>query len=354
MNNSHAALALGALLCLAAAPVSAQTKGSAEHIKAATARVDGTFMRANAAKTADWPSYGLDYAETRFSKLDQINTGNVKDLGLAWSYNLESTRGVEATPLVVDGIMYVTASWSVVHAIDVRTGKKIWSFDPKVDKSKGYKGCCDVVNRGVALHQGKVFVGAYDGRLIALDAASGQPLWEKDTVIDKSKPYTITGAPRVFKGKVVIGNGGAEYGVRGYITAYDAATGEQKWRWFTVPGDPSKPFEDASMAKAAKTWDPSGKYWETGRRRHCLGHARLRSRAQPDVRGHRQRLAVGAQQAQPEGRRQPVPGLDRRAQPRHRQIRVALPGDARRQLGLHLDPADDAGRPEDRRQGRAR
>jgi PQQ-dependent dehydrogenase (methanol/ethanol family) len=264
MNKLHTALALGALLCLAVQPASAQGKGSPDHIKAATGRVDGAFMRANAAKTPDWPSYGLDYAETRFSKLDQVNAGNVKDLGLAWSYNLESTRGVEATPLVVDGIMYVTASWSVVHAVDVRTGKKIWSFDPKVDKSKGFKGCCDVVNRGVALHQGKVFVAAYDGRLIALDAATGQPVWEKDTIADRSKSYTITGAPRVFKGKVVIGNGGAEYGVRGYITAYDANTGEQKWRWFTVPGDPSKPFEDASMAKAAKTWDPSGKYWEAG------------------------------------------------------------------------------------------
>ncbi|MDR6857720.1 PQQ-dependent dehydrogenase, methanol/ethanol family [Variovorax guangxiensis] len=264
MNKLHTALALGALLCLAAMPAAAQGKGSPDHIKAATGRVDGAFIRANAAKTPDWPSYGLDYAETRFSKLDQINAGNVKDLGLAWSYNLESTRGVEATPLVVDGIMYVTASWSVVHAVDVRTGKKIWSFDPKVDKSKGFKGCCDVVNRGVALYQGKVFVAAYDGRLIALDAATGQPVWEKDTIADHSKSYTITGAPRVFKGKVVIGNGGAEYGVRGYITAYDAATGEQKWRWFTVPGDPSKPFEDASMAKAAKTWDPSGKYWEAG------------------------------------------------------------------------------------------
>ncbi|OUM04437.1 PQQ-dependent dehydrogenase, methanol/ethanol family [Variovorax sp. JS1663] len=264
MNKLHTVLALGALLCLQAQPAAAQDKGSPDHIKAATARVDGAFIRANTAKTNDWPSYGLDYAETRFSKLDQITTGNVKELGLAWSYNLESTRGVEATPLVVDGIMYVTASWSVVHAIDVRTGKKLWSYDPKVDKSKGFRGCCDVVNRGVALYQGKVFVGAYDGRLIALDAATGQPVWEKDTIADRSKSYTITGAPRVFKGKVIIGNGGAEYGVRGYITAYDAATGEQKWRWFTVPGDPSKPFEDASMAKAAKTWDPSGKYWEAG------------------------------------------------------------------------------------------
>jgi len=264
MNQLHRACALGALLCLAAATAAAQGKGTPDHIKAATAKVDSAFIRANAAKTGDWPSYGLDYAETRFSKLDQINAGNVKDLGLAWSYNLESTRGVEATPLVVDGIMYVSASWSVVHAIDVRTGQKIWSFDPKVDKSKGFKGCCDVVNRGVALYQGKVYVGAYDGRLIALDAATGQVAWEKDTVGDSKFSYTITGAPRVFKGKVIIGNGGAEYGARGYVTAYDAATGEQKWRWYTVPGDPSKPFEDESMAKAAKTWDPANKYWESG------------------------------------------------------------------------------------------
>jgi quinohemoprotein ethanol dehydrogenase len=223
-----------------------------------------TAKGAGAASSSDWPSYGLDNAETRFSKLNQINAGNAKTLGLAWSYNLESTRGVEATPLVVNGVMYVTASWSVVHAIDARTGKRLWTFDPMVARAAGYKGCCDVVNRGVALFQGKVFVGAYDGRLIALDAVSGNKVWEKDTIIDHTRSYTITGAPRVFKGKVIIGNGGAEYGVRGYVTAYDANSGEQKWRWFVVPGDPSKPFEDESMAKAAKTWDPSGKYWEGG------------------------------------------------------------------------------------------
>lgn len=251
-------LAIGMVQTAQAAPPSA-TK-----IRAATARVDSNFILANAEKTPDWPSHGLDYAETRFSRLSQIDTGNVKDLGMVWSYNLASTRGVEATPLVVDGVMYVTASWSVVHAVDVRTGKRLWTFDPKVDRARGYRGCCDVVNRGVALYQGKVYVAAFDGRLIALDAASGRKLWEKDTIIDHKYSYTITGAPRVFKGKVIIGNGGAEFGVRGYITAYDAGTGEQKWRWFTVPGDPSKPFEDESMEKAAKTWDPAGKWWEAG------------------------------------------------------------------------------------------
>src|SRR6218665_2581150 len=109
----------------------------------AIAKLDGARIQANTATTKDWPSYGLDYAETRFSKLKQIDAGNVKRLGLAWSYNLESTRGVEATPLVVDGVMYVSASWSVVHAVDVRAGKPLWTFDPQVDRSKGFKGCCD-------------------------------------------------------------------------------------------------------------------------------------------------------------------------------------------------------------------
>ena len=262
--TSGRAVAWCLALCAAAPTALAQPKGSPEHIQAVTARIDGQAIRANAATSRDWPSHGLDYAETRFSRLRQIDAGNVGQLGLAWSYDLESTRGVEATPLVVDGVMYVTASWSIVHAVDVRTGKRLWTFDPQVDRGGGYKGCCDVVNRGVALWQGKVYVASYDGRLIALNAATGAKLWETDTIIDRKFSYTITGAPRVFKGKVIIGNGGAEYGVRGYITAYDANTGAQKWRWFTVPGDPGKPFEDASMAKAAKTWDPAGKWWEAG------------------------------------------------------------------------------------------
>ena len=132
------------------------------------AKVDGSYIRNNESSSKEWPTIGLDYAETRYSRLGQINAGNVKDLGLVWSYNLKSTRGVEATPLVVDGVMYVSASWSIVHAIDVRTGKRLWVYDPKVPREIGYKGCCDVVNRGVAVHKGKVYVGAYDGRLIAI------------------------------------------------------------------------------------------------------------------------------------------------------------------------------------------
>ncbi|MHB0790130.1 PQQ-dependent dehydrogenase, methanol/ethanol family [Bradyrhizobium sp. 5.13L] len=233
-------------------------------INAATSAVDTAMIKANTATSKDWPTIGLDYAETRFSKLDHITSNNVKDLGLVWSYSLDSERGIEATPVVVDGFMYQTGPWSIVHAIDTRSGKKIWSFDPGVNRSESYKGCCDVVNRGVAVYKGKVLVAAYDGRLIALNAATGQKVWEKDTLIDHDHSYTITGAPRAFNGKVVIGQGGAEYGARGYVTAYDTETGKQLWRWFTVPGDPSKPFEDASMQAAAKTWDPSGKYWING------------------------------------------------------------------------------------------
>lgn len=255
----------GMLACttLTLAQSSAQ-KGSADHIRSATLRVDTAFIQANARTTKDWPSYGLDHSEARFSRLTQINPGNVGSLGLAWFYDLGSTRGVQATPVVVDGIMYVTASWSVVHAIDVRTGRRLWVFDPQVDRALGFRGCCDVVNRGVAVYRGMVYVGAFDGRLIALDAATGTRVWEVDTVIDRQRPYTITGAPRVFNGRVLIGNGGAEFGVRGYVTAYDAGTGRQLWRWFTVPGDPAQPFENAAMERAARTWDPAGRWWESG------------------------------------------------------------------------------------------
>ncbi|NIA70934.1 PQQ-dependent dehydrogenase, methanol/ethanol family [Pelagibius litoralis] len=258
-----AVLTMAVGLVAGATELTAQTL-SADKIREITAGVDKAAVLANEAESRHWPSHGLDYAETRFSKLDGITTENVGELGLAWSHGLNSRRGVEATPIVVDGVMFVTASWSIVHALDARSGEALWVYDPKVPRDYAYKGCCDVVNRGVALHRGKVFVGTYDGRLVAIDAATGEPIWEQDTVIDRAKSYTITGAPRIYNGKVIIGNGGAEFGVRGYITAYDAETGAQIWRWFSVPGDPAKPFEDISMARAAATWDPSAKYWEAG------------------------------------------------------------------------------------------
>ncbi|MEM8811200.1 MAG: PQQ-dependent dehydrogenase, methanol/ethanol family [Pseudomonadota bacterium] len=256
---------LGLGLAVACAVCTAQAETiTPDQVRTVTGAIDKAAVVANEQETRNWLSYGLDFAETRFSRLDGINTANVGDLGLAWSYDLQSRRGVEATPIVVDGVMYVTASWSVVHALDARTGERLWVYDPEVPKEFASKGCCDVVNRGVAIHKGRVFVATFDGHLVALDAATGAVLWKVDTIINRDWSYTITGAPRVYNGKVVIGNGGAEYGVRGYLTAYDADSGDQVWRWFSVPGDPSKPFEDASMERAAATWDPSGEWWKRG------------------------------------------------------------------------------------------
>ncbi len=233
-------------------------------IREATSGIDGAAITAAAESGGNWLSYGLGYDEKRYSSLDGITDDNVNELALAWSHNMKSRRGVEATPIVVDGVMYVSASWSVVHALDAVTGEELWVYDPEVDPAHGYKGCCDVVNRGLAIWDGKVFVGAYDGYLHAIDAATGERVWRADTVENRDWSYTITGAPRVVKGKVLIGNGGAEYGVRGYVSAYDAETGEMDWRWYTVPGNPNEPFENEAMEKAAETWDPSGKWWEKG------------------------------------------------------------------------------------------
>ncbi|MCW3094041.1 MAG: alcohol dehydrogenase, partial [Ferruginibacter sp.] len=209
----------------------------------------------------EWLLHGRNYYEDRYSPLAQINKNNVNKLGLAWSLNLGTERGIEATPLVANGVMYLPGPWSVVYAINVRTGKMIWSYDPKVPKSFGEKACCDVVNRGVALHKGKVYIGTLDGRLVAIDAKKGSLVWSVPTV-DNTKPYTITGAPRVVEGNVIIGNAGSDYGVRGYVTAYNATTGKQAWRFYIVPGDPAQPFENEAMKTAAKTW--SGKWWEYG------------------------------------------------------------------------------------------
>jgi quinohemoprotein ethanol dehydrogenase len=209
----------------------------------------------------NWLLHGRTYDEQRFSPLTQINTDTVDDLGLAWYFETGTLRGIEATPIVVDGRMYVSGPWSVVFALDAKTGEKLWYFDPEVDKSHGFHACCDVVNRGVAVWGDRVFVGTIDGRLIAIDASDGQKVWDVPT-IDPGTKYTITGAPRVFDGKVLIGNGGAEFGVRGYVTAYDAADGSELWRFYTVPGNPADGFESDAMADAAKTW--TGEWWKQG------------------------------------------------------------------------------------------
>ncbi|MBO9668988.1 MAG: PQQ-dependent dehydrogenase, methanol/ethanol family [Sphingobium sp.] len=222
-------------------------------------KVDGETIAAGT--DGDWLSYGRTYDEQRFSPLDQINDGNAKDLGLAWYADLDSARGQEATPLAIDGMLYTTTAWSMVKAYDGATGKPLWAYDPKVPRETVVKACCDAVNRGLAAWGDTLFVATLDARLVALDRKTGKVLWET-RVAPADSHVTITGAPRVVKGKVIIGSGGAEYDVRGFVAAFDVETGKEAWRFFTVPGDPSKPFENEAMAMAAKTW--SGNYWRLG------------------------------------------------------------------------------------------
>ena len=233
----------------------------ADVIRAATATVAADRIVAADAEPGNWLAHGRTYDEQRHSPLVGINDGNVGDLGLAWYWDTGDSRGLEATPIVVDGVLFSTGTWSRVYANDGRTGELIWQYDPQVPKEWGKFACCDVVNRGVAVWKGRVFVGTLDGRLVALDAGTGEVVWEVLT-IDRDWPYTITGAPRVVNDLVVIGNGGGEYGVRGYVTAYDWETGDERWRFWTVPGDPSKPFENRAMELAAPTWN--GEWWKAG------------------------------------------------------------------------------------------
>ena len=210
----------------------------------------------------EWLKHGLDDGEGRYSELADINTQNVGGLALAWYFDYPTNRGIETTPLVRDGVIYSTGSWSMVYAHDAADGKLLWLYDPKVPRDWALHACCDVVNRGVALQGDSVVFGTLDGRLISLEASTGKVRWDVQTT-DKSLPYTITGAPRIVNGRAVIGNGGAEYGVRGYVSAYDLEDGKLAWRFYTVPGDPNKPFEAPAMARAAATWS-GGQWWKMG------------------------------------------------------------------------------------------
>ncbi len=248
--------ALSFVLCLGCRPNTDSARGILP-----PADVNGARIVDADREPGNWLTYGRTYTEQRFSPLKSISDATVKQLGLAWSFDLDTHRGQEATPIVVSSTMYFTSAWSKVFALNAATGALLWSYDPKVPREWAINACCDVVNRGVAVWKGKVYVGTLDGRLVALDAATGKPAWEQLT-IDPNWRYTITGAPRVVKGKVLIGNGGGEFGVRGYVSAYDAESGKLAWRFYTVPGDPSKRFESPILAQAAKTW--SGEWWKNG------------------------------------------------------------------------------------------
>jgi quinohemoprotein ethanol dehydrogenase len=217
----------------------------------------------NAAKNADeWITYGHDYANTHFSPLKQINTTNVSHLGLAWSWETESPANarIEATPLVSNGVIYGSLGWDVLFAVDARTRKMKWRWDPEISRQLMLRICCGPVNRGVALYKGKVYAGLLDGRVVALDQETGKVVW---SVQDTPNHDTIlTGAVQVVKGKLIVGSSGAEQAVRGYFSAYDPETGKRLWRFYTVPGDPSKLFEHPELAMAAKTW--TGEWWKMG------------------------------------------------------------------------------------------
>jgi quinohemoprotein ethanol dehydrogenase len=221
-------------------------------------KIDDVRLKDAAAEPQNWLSHGGAFPEWYYSPLGAVNQSNVAQLKPAWVFEFDTVRGQQATPIVVDGVIYTTSAWSKVYALDAMTGRKIWSYDPKVSGQDAAKACCDVVNRGVAVYMGKVYVAALDGRLIALDAKTGTVVWSVMTV-DLTHTYSISSAPRVLPGKIVIGNSGGEMGVRGYVTAYDAQTGRLAWRFYTVPNNstqgPDGAASDEVIAKVARpTW----------------------------------------------------------------------------------------------------
>jgi quinohemoprotein ethanol dehydrogenase len=212
-----------------------------------------------ASEPSQWMTYGGDYQERHYSGLSQINQSNVSQLGLSWFAGFDTNVQQTSTPLYIDGVIYVSTAFSKVYAFDARTRRQLWQYDPRVPAAWLPKVCCGLKNRGVAAWRGKIYVGTLDGRLVALDAATGNEVWSVLT-IDSTQRYSITGAPRIAKGKVLIGNAGSEFGVRGYLAAYDAETGRLLWRFYTVPGNPAVGFENQAMQRAASTW--SGEWWK--------------------------------------------------------------------------------------------
>ena len=229
----------------------------------ASSRVDDQALRRAPHAGDEWLTYGLTQSETRYSPLADINTTNVGRLGFAWSYDVgPGGGGQEATPLVWNGTIFGITNWSVVFAVDARTGKERWRWDPQVNQQAVRPEiCCGVVNRGIAIYQNLVIAPVIDGRLQALDAATGRPVWESRVAYPQDH-YTITMAPRIAKGKVIIGVSGGDRPTRGFFDAYDALTGRRAWRFYTVPGDPSKRFENPALKKAAATWDTD--WWTRG------------------------------------------------------------------------------------------
>ena len=260
--NGVSHLARRALTLLAATLAIA---GCAGGKGAGPAAVDSARLSHAAGEPGQWLSDGRTYSAQRYSPHTQITAENVSQLGIAWYDDLDTYRGVEATPIYADGVLYNISAWNITTAYDARNGKKLWTYDPQVPRQMARYACCEPVARGLAMWNGKIIIATLDGRLIALDARTGKPVWTTQT-FGGDYAYSITGAPRVFDGKVVVGNSGSDYGTRGFVAAYDADTGRKLWKFYTVPGDPAKgPDGEASdpvMAMAAKTWH--GTWWTLG------------------------------------------------------------------------------------------
>lgn len=234
---------------------------SAGAVEGRAAGVTAERLRSADADHGNWLMDGRTYSAQRFSPLDLINEENIGELGLAWYYDLDTLRGVEATPLAIDGVLYNISAWNITYAHDAKTGELLWTFDPEVPREWGRYACCEPVSRGLAAWKDSVIIATLDGRLISLDAKTGEPRWSAQT-FDQDWPYSITGAPRVFDGVVVVGNGGADLGVRGFVSAYDADDGRFLWKFYLVPGNPADGFENEAMVMAAKTWN--GEWWTLG------------------------------------------------------------------------------------------
>jgi quinohemoprotein ethanol dehydrogenase len=261
MQSSKWMLAGAALALLGGLAGCGKTTGPAAPTP--TGKVDAARLANIAAAPGEWPAAGRDGGSTHFSPLTLVSRDNVAKVGFAWEYQTGTNRGMQATPIVVDGVMYTSGVAGRAYALDAATGKPIWQFEPPLALKNARGSCCDIVNRGVAVWNGKVYVGSFEGILYALDAKDGKVLWQADTLIDKSRAYSVTGAPQIAGKVVVIGNGGAEFDSRGYVSAYNLDTGELAWRFFTTPTDPKKPQDNPALEMAVKTWDAK-RDWQYG------------------------------------------------------------------------------------------
>jgi quinohemoprotein ethanol dehydrogenase len=260
------AVLTGVMLAAGLAACGKAPETAADAAPVPTGKVDAQRVAAVDKEPGQWLTSGRDAGKTFYSPLDQINAETVSRLGFAWEFEAGTNRGMQATPIVVDGVMYTSGVAGRVYALDAANGKVLWRFEPQIDFKNARSACCDIVNRGVSVWNGKVYVATFDGILYSLDARDGKVLWQADTITDRNRAYSITGAPQIAGKVVVIGNGGAEYDSRGYVSAYDLETGKQAWRFYTVPRDPKLGPEGAAsdgiMAKATATWH--GTDWDRG------------------------------------------------------------------------------------------